>query len=424
MLDVQQETHEAFLAAERVIVRIRAGVIRREGREHLSAREQRAVWVEQVQDLQLAGTFSREHVKRIVAECKQLGATRLLWLLKARTADTASVLWYKSIVGPSHPMARLYDGLADGIELAHAEGIEVHGYFSVFPEGDPAGADLAMGEAVLARHPEWAVVDMNGKPTTFVCAGALGYRAYLLALIDEVLSSHQLDGIHLDFIRYPRAACFCARCLTEIRERFGLGREEVMALLETRQFAPRSYDERSTALNEADSLIDYYCENVHLTVSAIHGELKARHPKAALSAAVFPNSRSSTSQVYCDWVGFSQYLDFVCPMAYWYSDAHFERTVARLQSVVGNRTQLLPGISALGYAHALAGKNRDYLATIPDFTYLKNLIVHTRGIGTGGFALFHHAPIFGYDSGQYTGDSWGTPLAAEGREEFLRFLAQ
>lgn len=390
----------------------------------MAVREERAVWVEQAQDLQLAGKFSREDVEKIVEECAQLGATKILWLLKARVADTASVLWYGSKVGDAHPAAESYDGLDDLVELARARGIEVHAYFSVFPEGDPNAKDLAAGQAVLAQHPEWAVVDVNGKPTTFVCAGQPGYREYLLNLVNEVLDAHDLDGIHLDFIRYPRAACFCDRCLGQIKERFGLDRDDVVGLLERREFTSLSYDERAIALHQADSLIDYYCENVHQTVKSVRELIDERFASKKLSAAVFPNIRSSTSQVYCDWVGFSQYLDFVCPMVYWYSEEYFHRTVERLHRVVEGKTQLLPGISALGYPHGLAEKNENFHPTAPDHDYVRTLIEDTRAIGTGGFALFHHAPIFGHEPGHYTQAEWGAPLPQEGLSEFLEYLAR
>lgn len=386
--------------------------------------EERAVWVEQVQDKQLAGQLTKSDVERIVDECAQLGATKILWLLKARVADTASVLWYDSAVGPAHPTARNYDGLDDAVELAHQRGIEVHAYFSVFPEGDPAAGDLESGQSVLAQHPEWAVVDMNGKPTTFVCAGQPGYREYLHRLIDEVLDDHSLDGIHLDFIRYPRAACFCARCLSQIAERFQHTRDDVIDLIETRTFTTRSYDDRAIALHEADSLIDYYCQNVHDTVQSISHQITTKYSGKQLSAAVFPNIRSATSQVYCDWVGFSRYLDFVCPMVYWYSEDYFQRTVDRLNTIVSGQTKLLPGISALGHSHTLAGKNDNFYDGTPDHAYVKRLIERTREIGTGGFALFHHAPIFGHAAGPYTTSTWGAPMDPAGLEGFLSFLGQ
>lgn len=385
-------------------------------------KETRALWIEYPQDAMLLGNFNYDAVKKMIDECKELGANTLFWLIKARVANTASVLWYPSEVGPSHPSCQKYDGLRDGIQMAHEAGIQVHAYFSVFPEGDPNASDLPEGEAILAKHPEWAVVDSNGKSTVFVCAAHEGYRNYLLKLIDEVIEKYDFDGIHLDFIRYPRSACYCSHCQTQLKERFNLTVEGAQALIEELIYTEKSYDERASNLHEADSIIDYYNENVHQTVVAISNHLRSKHHEKYLSAAVFPNPRSTTSQVYCDWVGFSQYLDFVCPMVYWYSEEYFERTVSRMKKMVEHNARLIPGISALGIPHSLSGKNSNFYNGVPTFDYVSSLVEKTRDISTGGFSLFHHSTLCGYPPGPYTGKDWGTPLPEEGRERFLKLM--
>ncbi len=391
----------------------------------IHGKETRAVWIEYPQDAYLAGNFNKDKVRKMIDECKEMGANTLFWLVKARVADTASVLWYPSEVGPSHPSCAQYDGLADGIKMAHEAGMQVHAYFSVFPEGDPNATDLPQGQAILAQHPEWAVVDSNGKPTVFVCAAHEGYRQYLLRLIDEVIEKYGFDGIHLDFIRYPRSACYCEVCKQNLRERFGLEVKDAQALIEDVFYSNLSFDERAVYLHEADSIIDYYCENVHRTVATISAHLKSKHPNKYLSAAVFPNVRSSTSQVYCDWVGFSQFLDFVCPMVYWYSEEYYEKTVARLNRILNPNTYLFPGIAALGYPHKLAGKNNNFENGELTFDYVNRLVEKSREIGTGGFSIFHHAALFGYEPGPYTGKEWGTSLAYDkDRERFFELFQE
>ncbi|MFS8543011.1 MAG: family 10 glycosylhydrolase, partial [Limnochordales bacterium] len=335
----------------------------------------------------------------------------------------AAVLWYPSEVGPSHPSVKQYDGLKDGVALAKEAGLQVHAYFSVFTEGDADGPDLPAGEAILAKHPEWAVVDKNGRRTPFVCAGHEGYHDYLIALIDEVMTKYDLDGVHLDFVRYPRSACYCELCRNNIQERFGLTVEHAQWLLEQTGYSNMSFDERATALNEADSLIDYYCENVNRAITKLARHVRTTYPGRYVSAAVFPNPRSSHSQVFCDWLGFSPYLDFISPMLYFYSEEYFRRTVQRLHRLVGDKTRIFPGISALGYAHPLAGKNKLYHSEPLTFDYVAKLVEITREIGTGGFSIFHHATLFGYEPGQYTRREWGAPLPPEGRERFVQLLS-
>ena len=62
----------------------------------MAIREGRALWVESQQDGILSGHYGPEDVKKIVDNAKSLGANMLLWLVKARMADTAPALWYPS----------------------------------------------------------------------------------------------------------------------------------------------------------------------------------------------------------------------------------------------------------------------------------------------------------------------------------------
>ena len=280
----------------------------------MALKEGRALWVESQQDGILSGNYGPSDVRKIVDNAKGLKANMLLWLVKARMADSAPALWYPSEIGLSHEACYEYDSFADVVKMAHDAGIEVHAYFSVFTEGDIAAQTVHGKRPPLAEHPEWAVVDRRGHRSEFVCASHAGYREYLGSLIQEVMSKYPVDGINLDFIRYPRSACFCENCQRNVKERFGLSIDQTVDLLTAKGFESLSYDDLATVLDRAGAVINYYNQNVHETVEHIHGLVKSTSPKVKLSAAVFPNPRTSTSQVYCDWVGFSKFLDFVCPM--------------------------------------------------------------------------------------------------------------
>lgn len=379
----------------------------------MALREGRALWVESQQDGILSGNYGPKDVREIVDNAKSLGANMLLWLVKARMAHSAPALWYPSEIGLSHEACYEYDSFGDVVKMAHDAGIEVHAYFSVFTEGDIAAHTVHGKKPPLAEHPEWAVVDRRGHRSEFVCASHVGYREYLGSLVQEVMNNYPVDGINLDFIRYPRSACFCENCQRNIKERFSLSLDQTVDLLTAKDFDSLSYDELATVLDRAGAVINYYNQNVHETVEYIHGLVKNTSPKVKLSAAVFPNPRTSTSQVYCDWVGFSKFLDFVCPMVYWYSPQYYKQAVSRLQSLMREGTKLYPGISALGIPHPLAGENVNFLPKAPDMEYVAELIDIAREVGAPGVAIFQYGTIFGLQPGAYTGEKWGTPVAGD-----------
>lgn len=379
----------------------------------MAIREGRALWVESQQDGILKGGYGPKDVKQIVDNAKDLGANMLLWLVKARMADTAPALWYPSEIGLSHEACYEYDSFGDVVKMSHDAGIEVHAYFSVFTEGDIKAETVRGKKPPLAEHPEWAVVDRKGRRSEFVCASHVGYREYLGSLIQEVIDKYPVDGINLDFIRYPRSACFCDNCKKNIKERFDLTVDQTVDLFSGEGFDSLSPNELAVALDKIGSVINYYNQNVHETVEYIHGIVKKNSPKIKLSAAVFPNPRIAPSQVYCDWVGFSQFLDFVCPMVYWYSPEYYRETVARLQGLMREGTKLYPGISALGVQHPLGGENVNYLPNIPDMAYVAELVDIAREVGAPGIAIFQYGTIFGIEPGAYTGEKWGTPVKGD-----------
>jgi len=379
----------------------------------MAIREGRALWVESQQDGILSGHYGPEDVKKIVDNAKSLGANMLLWLVKARMADTAPALWYPSEIGLSHEDCYKYDSFGDVVRMAHEAGIEVHAYFSVFTEGDIKAEAVKGRKPPLAEHPEWAVVDRLGKRSEFVCASHVGYREYLGSLVKEVLEKYPVDGINLDFIRYPRSACFCDNCQRNIKDRYGLTLNEVVDLLAGKGFDSLNYEDLGAALDRIGAVINYYNQNVHETVEHIHGVVKGHSSKVKLSAAVFPNPRTASSQVYCDWIGFAKFLDFVCPMVYWYSPEYYRQTVGRLQSAMREGTKLYPGISALGVPHPLAGKNCNFLPGAPDMKYVAELVDIAREVGAPGVAIFQYGTIFGLQPGAYTGVKWGTPVAGD-----------
>lgn len=53
-----------------------------------------------------------------------------------------------------------------------------------------------------------------------------GYRQYLMPLMREVVENYPVDGIHLDYIRYPEAVegrhyRYCRRCRKKFKDEYG-----------------------------------------------------------------------------------------------------------------------------------------------------------------------------------------------------------
>ena len=103
-----------------------------------------------------------------------------------------------------------WDALAVGVDEAHLRGLELHAYLNVFPFwrglDEPTASDP---EHARRAHPEWVVADRDGTPMAlndsyiFASPGNSEVRAHVAAVAADIDAHYDVDGIHLDYIRYP-----------------------------------------------------------------------------------------------------------------------------------------------------------------------------------------------------------------------------
>lgn len=143
-------------------------------------------------------TFKTEpETKEFVTRCKEHG----IGLLLPSLSGGGTVLWktdkadyytsYRDVMDAG------FDGLARMIHHAHAAGLQVYPSVAVCPGG-----------RILNEHPEWETRDRTGKPSgaTTTAAVSLAYpeaRRAKVALIMDLVTGYEVDGVLLDYCRYP-----------------------------------------------------------------------------------------------------------------------------------------------------------------------------------------------------------------------------
>ncbi len=98
-----------------------------------------------------------------------------------------------------------YDPLELAIAEAHKRGLELHAWVNVFRcfTGTETEA-LESPKHIFNKHPEWIIeARVEGKKTYWLDPGLPEAREYLANLFTELAVKYDIDGIHLDFIRYP-----------------------------------------------------------------------------------------------------------------------------------------------------------------------------------------------------------------------------
>jgi len=235
---------------------------------------------------------------------------------------------------------------------AHEAGIAVHAWVNVFYVWSNPGA-APPPDHIVHRHPDWLVTGPDGVRVDaypvnawsgegvegyFVAPGHPVARAFTVRVIEEIKNTYSVDGIHLDYIRYPGAG-------------FGYdpeGRKNFMLFwgvdpleLSTNR-GPLVEAAGAGGLALLDSLLveerAHAVDSLVIAVKSLMGDLP-------LSAAVFPNPQSAKTDKGQDWVKWAHrgYVDFVVPMAYTYRPEELQTWMKFLRNLIG-RDKFLVGL--------------------------------------------------------------------------------
>jgi uncharacterized lipoprotein YddW (UPF0748 family) len=184
--------------------------------------EGRAVWAEPA-----SVAFNDSSTQAFVEHCKRANINLIVLLVEG--SDKLVCYHSKKFPETVAPEFKDFDPLAAVIREAHSKDIRVHAWLCDFT--------LSKDGPVMQKHPEWAVINPEGKtPTQAESLGAgvpyednwmcparrPGYvDQWLLPMIEEIVSNYDVDGIHHDYVRYcgdiaPDSYCFCDYCLEEM----------------------------------------------------------------------------------------------------------------------------------------------------------------------------------------------------------------
>lgn len=208
-----------------------------------------------------------------------------------------------------------WDPLAVAIREGRRRGLRVHAYVNVMPCWAQSTDPPASSGQIYKAKPDWLMVDSKGrriKPRGFyacVDPGLPEVRAYLARLIGRLTSDYAVDGVHLDYIRYP----------------FETGdysfHPRVTEAYEAQTGKPaRAQDEDWQAFRRTQ---------ISSTVREINQAVKAARPGTEVSAAVIARTdvgRTEAGQDPLGWISRGD-IDAIAPMVYVQDTAKFNELV-------------------------------------------------------------------------------------------------
>jgi len=266
--------------------------------------------------------------------------------------------WFDSSLADRTPYAATFrdqerDALQILLDRAHGQGLRVHAWVNVLNLAKNADAPIlgAIGRraAVLDQHgrsvldyPEFEVPPPDrsyyrmGTPGVWLDPAAPGVRERLVATFRElVLRYPALDGLHLDYIRYPDALPFSPGARFGVGLSFGYGEaSRARFLRETGLKAPFGVD-----LRNANAWDQWRREQVNLLVREIGSSARASRPGLMMSAAVVSDRERAYLTDFQNWVGWldAGLIDVAVPMLYTTDEERLRHTIESYEGLARGR---------------------------------------------------------------------------------------
>lgn len=278
-----------------------------------------------------------------------------------------NVLWpgvahYDSRILAKSRVAKLHgDPLAECVRSAHRRGLKVHAWKVCWR------LNGALPEAIKKYRDELRLqVSDTGKTLNWLCPSHPVNRKLELDAILEVARLYDIDGVHLDYIRYPNShACYCNGC----RRRFMTATGAVV----------KSWPSGAKKGETGRAYNRWRILQISSFVAQCRQALRKADKRIKLSAAVYGKYPSCATSVAQDWSAWIQsgLLDFICPMDYTEDNSRFRSYVREQKDLSGPyRTRLVPGIGVTATESRL------------DAVQVIDQILELRNAGAGGFVLF------------------------------------
>ena len=293
-----------------------------------------------------------------------------------------------------------FDPLLVTIQRAHDAGLQVHAWINVNLIASvtelPASRDH-----VIYRHPEWLMVPrtlgedlasvdprspeylgrlaryVRGQPAEleglYLSPMSDGAAAYTVSVVRDIAQRYAVDGVHLDYIRYPTDEFDYGREALE-----GFRRDVITDLTPAEQ---SRYDVRlpREPLLYTQAFPErwrrFRTSRLTTLVASLKDAVKSARPSATVSAAVQPDAVEALTRRFQDWREWLRrdLIDVICPMVYTTDATLFASQVAQAREMAG-RHPLWAGIGA----YRLSSDQ------------ILNNIETARRAGVGGIILFSY----------------------------------
>ncbi len=337
-------------------------------------RETRAVWIATNHRLDWPPqTLDQEKQKKALEnifttiKAKNLNTVFFQVSSNGTALFNSSYLPFSSYITGKSNDSTAYDPLELAIDEAHKRGLEIHAWINCMNFFSGSETNVLNSDHIVKRKPEWIIEDnRDGVKSFWLDPGLPEVRTFIADMITEIVENYDVDGIQLDYIRYPGK---------NFDDDFSYG-----------------------VYNNGFSRDDWRRNNITGLIELINKKIRAIKPFIKLGAApigVYKNENG----IYA-WEGFSEVyqdsrewlkkgiLDYVAPQIYWGmgEKPHFDKVAKSWVENSFGRNVVL-GIGA--YKENVKKE-------------ISKMIKYSRSIDASGVAFFRYSNIKDYEFNDFT----------------------
>ncbi len=288
-----------------------------------------------------------------------------------------------------------WDPLAVAIKEAHKRGLELHAYVNVFPAWRSQKFPPRTSGQLWWEHPDWFMCDAAGNRMiprdaeadpkvsrdwySFISPGVPEAQDYLVDLFEELVKNYDIDGLHYDYIRYPREIREVAKGYEDRAKRLGNWSYDPVSLA-------RFSKETGIAAPDLDpeAWVKWRAEQITETARKVSERVRKHNPDIVITASVMADPEDAYQTKMQDYVTWMElgYLDAAITMNYTGDNAKFTTRCRALLERRPEKGWVVAGMS-LGN----------------DVKIIRDQVAITLDLKTDGFAGFAYARLFDRDNG-------------------------
>ncbi|MGH9349498.1 MAG: glycoside hydrolase family 10 protein [Vicinamibacterales bacterium] len=379
-----------------------------------ASQEVRALWVLRT------SLESPEAIRRMVASASDNGFNALFVQVRGRgDAYFSGGVERRAVTLASQPEG--FDPLAETMARAKDAGLRVHAWVNVNLVSSAAELP-ASREHVIYQHPEWLMVPRElapelrsidvrspeylGRLARWTRANAATVEglyvspvhadalAHVAAIVADLVTRYAVDGVHLDYVRYPAADFDYGRAAVEAFE--AEMRARIPPSARARVEALQALDPFAWPETFADDWRLFRQSRLTAVVARVRSTVKAARPGTLVSAAVVPEVEAAQRDKLQDWRTWIEhgFIDALCPMAYTPEPSAFAAQIAEVRALAAGR----PVWAGIGAYRLSPRETIDHIAS-------------ARRLGVDGIILFSYDSLISPPHGSEY-------LAAIGRAAF------